>query len=376
MNAAGHAYPGRLQRARAARDPRLPPDHGENGRPARPQRRGHQDPPLQEGPGRLRLLQPPRGAIRRDAPEGGQDLPGAVRGRAASSSPAENGSGRSSWSCRPSAPRTSGTRCGTRCRRSPTRILAWDSGSFQFLEGEERTGREHHDLPDASPSSSWRACGASQDPALFQQTHPQQDIVFERVLPAQRPTGPQGRGVREARLPPRGRDAQRPGDLRPERGGRVRDPQDALHLLHHRLPPRAAPEGPLRRGAEGDGAICGSWSRATTRCSPSSTTTSCGRWAPSRRTSSRSTWARLKIAQAEVFTRVTLRSNGALSEERLLENLKAIEREPQARRSWTPSTSTSTPPSWPSGGPSAPSTSRRSSQTLRSTRKDLFHEPA
>ena len=67
-------------------------------------------------------------------------------------------------------------------------LLAWDSGSFQFLEGEERTG-ENITTSLTVPELLLEGLRRIKDAALFQRRIPSRDIVFERVLPANRPTG-------------------------------------------------------------------------------------------------------------------------------------------------------------------------------------------
>lgn len=67
-------------------------------------------------------------------------------------------------------------------------VLAWDSGSFQFLEGEERTG-ENITTTITVPELLLEGLRRIQEPALFERRIPTRDVVFERVLPAHRPQG-------------------------------------------------------------------------------------------------------------------------------------------------------------------------------------------
>ena len=67
-------------------------------------------------------------------------------------------------------------------------VLAWDSGSFQFFEGEERTG-ENITTSLTVPELLLDGLRRIQDPSLFQRRIPTRDVVFERVLPAHRPQG-------------------------------------------------------------------------------------------------------------------------------------------------------------------------------------------
>ncbi len=65
-------------------------------------------------------------------------------------------------------------------------LLKWDSGSFQFYEGEERTG-ENITTSLTVPELLLEGLRRVQDPRLFEQRFPTKDVIFERVQPAQRP---------------------------------------------------------------------------------------------------------------------------------------------------------------------------------------------
>jgi hypothetical protein len=67
-------------------------------------------------------------------------------------------------------------------------ILAWDSGSFQFMEGEQATG-ENITTTLTVPELLLEGLRRIKIAASLQQRFPGKDIVFERVLPAQRPQG-------------------------------------------------------------------------------------------------------------------------------------------------------------------------------------------
>lgn len=67
-------------------------------------------------------------------------------------------------------------------------VLEWDSGSFQFLEGEERTG-ENITTTLSVPELLLEGLRRIQDSSLFEHRIPSRDVVFERVLPAHRPQG-------------------------------------------------------------------------------------------------------------------------------------------------------------------------------------------
>jgi hypothetical protein len=65
-------------------------------------------------------------------------------------------------------------------------LLKWDSGSFQFYEGEERTG-ENITTSLTVPELLLEGLRRVQDPRLFERRFPTKDVIFERVQPAQRP---------------------------------------------------------------------------------------------------------------------------------------------------------------------------------------------
>jgi hypothetical protein len=67
-------------------------------------------------------------------------------------------------------------------------VLQWDSGFFQFLEGEERTG-ENITTAISVPELLLEGLRRIEDPGLFERRIPSRDVVFERVLPAHRPQG-------------------------------------------------------------------------------------------------------------------------------------------------------------------------------------------
>jgi len=67
-------------------------------------------------------------------------------------------------------------------------LLAWDSGSFQFLEGEEKTG-ENIVTSLSVPELLLEGLRRIRTPSVFRQRIPSKDIIFERVLPAHRPHG-------------------------------------------------------------------------------------------------------------------------------------------------------------------------------------------
>ncbi len=65
-------------------------------------------------------------------------------------------------------------------------LLQWDSGAFQFYEGEERIG-ENITTSLTVPELLLEGLRRVQDRRLFEQKFPTRDVIFERVQPAQRP---------------------------------------------------------------------------------------------------------------------------------------------------------------------------------------------
>lgn len=66
-------------------------------------------------------------------------------------------------------------------------VLSWDSGTFQFFEGEERTG-ENITTSLTVQEILLEGLRRIKNKELLQKVFPSKDIVFERVLPANRPT--------------------------------------------------------------------------------------------------------------------------------------------------------------------------------------------
>lgn len=252
-------------------------------------------------------------------------------------------------------------------------LLAWDSGSFQFLEGEERTG-ENITTSLTVPELLLEGLRRIREPALFQRRIPSRDIVFERVLPANRPTGLKveeyekhvfhlvdgTRSVQEIC------DLSEVGEFETLKTLYVFFTIGFLHV--RRRKDRFAEEqkemGDLRELVKSYNEMFTFLYHYLLR-----------EVGPIAENILEKYLGRLKMGQAEVFTRVTLRSNGALSEERILENLKAMS---GSRRS-------ALVDALNEYLYSALLAIRRTLgaeheqkvlQTLRSTRKDLFHEPS
>ncbi len=66
-------------------------------------------------------------------------------------------------------------------------VLSWDSGTFQFFEGEERTG-ENITTSLTVQEILLEGLRRIKNKELLEKVFPSKDIVFERVVPANRPT--------------------------------------------------------------------------------------------------------------------------------------------------------------------------------------------
>jgi hypothetical protein len=252
-------------------------------------------------------------------------------------------------------------------------VLAWDSGSFQFFEGEERTG-ENITTSLTVPELLLDGLRRIQDPSLFQRRIPTRDVVFERVLPAHRPQGLHfeeyekhvfklvdgARSVQEicdlseigefetlktlyiffcvGYLHVKGkkdRFREEKEEMR-ELGELLRSYNEMFSFLFHYLLREVGPiaENILEKYL-----------------------------------------GRLKAAQPEVFGRVTIRSNGALSDERLLENLRSLkgDRKSMAVQALNEYLYSALLAIRRTLGADH---ERRVLDTLRDTRKDLFREQA
>lgn len=66
-------------------------------------------------------------------------------------------------------------------------LLSWDSGTFQFFEGEERTG-ENITTSLTVQEILLEGLRRIRNKSLLEKAFPSKDIVFERVLPTHRPT--------------------------------------------------------------------------------------------------------------------------------------------------------------------------------------------
>jgi hypothetical protein len=250
-------------------------------------------------------------------------------------------------------------------------ILAWDSGSFQFLEGEERTG-ENITTSLSVPELLLEGLRRIKDSALFQRRIPSKDIVFERVLPAHRPSGLKVEEYEKHvfHLVDGNRSVQEVCDL--SEVGEFETLKTlyiffTIGFLHvRRRKDRFAEEqkelAELRELTKSYNEMFTFLYHYLLR-----------EVGPIAENILEKYLGRLKTSQTEVFTRVTLRSNGALSEERLLENIKALS---TGRRN-------ALVEALNEYLYSALLAIRRTLgaeheqkvlQTLRSTRKDLFHE--
>ncbi len=248
-------------------------------------------------------------------------------------------------------------------------VLQWDSGAFQFFEGEERTG-ENITTSLTVPELLLEGLRRIKTPNLFDERIPKKDVVFERVLPAHRPSGLHfeeyekhvfklvdgSRSVQEISdlseigdfetlktlfifftigyLHVKGRKDRFEEEQREMRelSDLIRNYNEMFSFMYHYLLREIGPiaENILEKYL-----------------------------------------GRLKTAQPEVFGRVTIRSNGALSEERILENMMELQGDRsailvQALNEYLYSALLAIRRTLGSNHES------KVMQTLRSTRKDLF----
>ncbi len=250
-------------------------------------------------------------------------------------------------------------------------VLGWDSGSFHFLEGEERTG-ENITTSLTVPEILLEGLRRIKDPALFERRIPSRDIVFERVLPANRPTGLHieeyerhvfhlvdgNRSVQEIS------DLSEIGEFETLKTLLIFFTIGFLHVRRRKdhFAEEQKEMAELRELIKNYNEMFTFLYHYLLR-----------EVGPIAENILDKYLGRLKTLQPEIFSRVTLRSNGALSEERILENLKALNGARRAalvdalneylysallaiRRTL------------------GADHEQRVLQTLRSTRKDLFHE--
>jgi len=252
-------------------------------------------------------------------------------------------------------------------------LLAWDSGSFQFIEGEERTG-ENITTSLTVPELLLEGLRRINEPALFQRRIPSKDIVFERVLPAHRPTGLKveeyekhvfhlvdgNRSVQEIC------DLSEVGEFETLKTLYVFFTTGFLHVKRRkdRFAEEQKEMAELRDLVKNYNEMFTFLYHYLLR-----------EVGPIAENILEKYLGRLKTGQSEVFTRVTLRSNGALSEERILENLKAMgagrrEALVNALNEYLYSALLAIRRTLGADH------EQKVLQTLRSTRKDLFHEPS
>lgn len=250
-------------------------------------------------------------------------------------------------------------------------VLAWESGSFQFIEGSEKTG-ENITTSLTVPELLLNGLRKIKTRGVFSRKIPSRDVIFERVLPVNRPHGLQFEEYEKHvfKLVDGNRSVQEVCDLseigdfetlktlyiffcigylhvKGKRHGfeeerkeiqelmqLVKDYNSLFSFLYHYLLREVGPitENILEKYL-----------------------------------------GRLKVSQPEVFGRVTIRSRGSLSEERIIENIKAIGSDRRAilvnalneylysailaiRRTL------------------GPEHEKKVIETLKSTRKDLFRE--
>lgn len=204
-------------------------------------------------------------------------------------------------------------------------LLSWDSGTFQFFEGEERTG-ENITTSLTVQEILLEGLRRIKNKALLEKAFPSKDIVFERVLPTHRPTNlhfeeyekhvfklvDSSRTVSEVCdlseigefetlktlyiffsigflhvKKRKDRFAEEQKELQEARQF-IRNYNEMFSFLYHYFLREVGPiaENILEKYLN-----------------------------------------KLKVDQPELFQRVTMRSNGTLAEERILENLKAVSRD-------------------------------------------------
>jgi hypothetical protein len=250
-------------------------------------------------------------------------------------------------------------------------ILGWDSGSFQFFEGEERTG-ENITTTLSVPELLLEGLRRLKDAKAFEQKMPTKDLVFERVLPAQRPQGLQFEEYEKHvfKLVDGNRSVQEICDL--SEIGEFETLKTlyvffCIGFLHvRRRKDRYAEE--QKEASEYQELI-----RAYNEMFTFLYHYLLREVGPIAENILEKYLGRLKAALPEIFQRVTLRSNGALSEERLLENVKTADAHRrgllvQALNEYLYSALLAIRRTL------GPEHEHRVLQTLRSTRKDLFHD--
>lgn len=201
-------------------------------------------------------------------------------------------------------------------------LLEWDSGSFQFLDGEERTG-ENITTSITVPELLLEGLRRIEDQALFEKRIPTRDVIFERVLPAQRPQGLHFEEyekhvfklVNGARTVQEICDLSEVGDFETLKTLYIFFCIGFLHVKRRkdRFAEEQKEMADLREVIKTYNEVFSFIFQYLLR-----------EIGPIAENILEKYLGKLRTTEPEVFARVGLRSNGSLSEERLLENLKAL----------------------------------------------------
>lgn len=207
-------------------------------------------------------------------------------------------------------------------------VFSWDSGTFQFFEGEERTG-ENITTSLTVQEILLEGLRRIKNKELLEKVFPSKDIVFERVLPANRPTNLHFEEYEKHvfKLVDSERTVQEICDL--SEIGEFETLKTlyiffSIGYLHVKKRKDKFVEE-QKELAEGRQIV-----RSYNEIYSFLYHYFLREVGPIAENIMEKYLNKLKIDQPELFQRVTLRSNGTLSEERLLENLKTIAKDRQA----------------------------------------------
>lgn len=207
-------------------------------------------------------------------------------------------------------------------------VLSWDSGTFQFFEGEERTG-ENITTSLTVQEILLEGLRRIKNKELLEKVFPSKDIVFERVLPASRPTNLHFEEYEKHvfKLVDSERTVQEICDL--SEIGEFETLKTlyiffSIGYLHVKKRKDKFVEE-QKELAEGRQIV-----RSYNEIYSFLYHYFLREVGPIAENIMEKYLNKLKVDQPELFQRVTLRSNGTLSEERVLENLKAISKERHA----------------------------------------------
>ncbi|NMB99953.1 MAG: DUF4388 domain-containing protein [Thermoanaerobaculaceae bacterium] len=204
-------------------------------------------------------------------------------------------------------------------------VLSWDSGTFQFFEGEERTG-ENITTSLTVQEILLEGLRRIKNKELLEKVFPSKDIVFERVLPASRPTNLHFEEYEKHvfKLVDSERTVQEICDL--SEIGEFETLKTlyiffSIGYLHVKKRKDKFVEE-QKELAEGRQIV-----RSYNEIYSFLYHYFLREVGPIAENIMEKYLNKLKVDQPELFQRVTLRSNGTLSEERILENLKTISKD-------------------------------------------------